>query len=103
MPSATISAEPQLRDLKKEATIFLPSAMRKRKREVEVMKGIGSINAAPTSGSGDAGDDEGPRERASLMGALQGVGIGPVQPTAPSGGQGKEDYERFKKEMGTFL
>lgn len=42
-----------------------------------------------------------------MMGALKGVGIGPVQPgterqEGPKG-KGKEDYERFQREMEGFL
>lgn len=103
MPAATISAPPQLRDLKAEAVAFLPSTVRRRKPPVAPGAAtLGAINAAPTSE--EVGEV---RERASLMGALKGVGIGPVQPgterqEGPKG-KGKEDYERFQREMEGFL
>lgn len=102
--NAIISAAPQLRDLKAEATAFLPSHMRKKRPNPSAGTGgaaakLGRIDAAPRKEGEEKGEG-----RASLMGALIGVGIGPVMPSAAEkGGQGKEDYERFKREMGEFL
>jgi hypothetical protein len=55
--SATISAAPQLRDLKREATGFVPAAVRKKRATDQARAAMGlpdakSINAAP----GDAED-----------------------------------------------
>lgn len=93
-----------LRDLKKEATAFLPSHMRKKKAAPApgASAGLSAIDA--TKG---AGEDTG-RERASLMGALKDVGIGGAKAGAPATAapktdKGKEDYERFQKEMEGFL
>lgn len=79
--SATISAEPQLRDLRKETTQFVPRAARKK---------AGGVNAAPNAGTVDAdGDsvkvrqDQGP----GLLGKLKGVGV--VRD------QAEEDYDKF--------
>lgn len=79
--SATISAEPQLRDLRKETTQFVPRAARKK---------AGGVNAAPNAGTVDAeGDsvmvkqDRGP----GLLGKLKGVGV--VKD------QAEEDYDKF--------
>lgn len=79
--AATISAEPQLRDLRKETTQFVPRAARKK---------AGGVNAAPNAGTVDAdGDsvkvrqDQGP----GLLGKLKGVGV--VRD------QAEEDYDKF--------
>lgn len=77
--------------------------MRKKKAAappptVAQASGLGAIDAAKGGAEGVGG------ERASLMGALKGVGIG-------GGGdgkekkvdKGKEDYERFEREMADFL
>lgn len=61
--SATISAEPQLRDLKKEVTAFLPPAMRKRLQKEKERKEMGlpnlnTLTSAPREedfGNGAAG------------------------------------------------
>ncbi|GAA5966298.1 hypothetical protein JCM21900_000989 [Sporobolomyces salmonicolor] len=123
--TATISAAPVLRDLKKEATAFLPSAMRKKQAQKAAQHakvGLGRIDAA--RGASDAGGEEGERERKpSLMEAMKGRGIGVGGPAAPGmpqgqvlpppssaareGGkkndQGIEDYKRFEEEMKDFL
>ncbi|GAA5858541.1 hypothetical protein JCM1840_001249 [Sporobolomyces johnsonii] len=123
--AATISAAPVLRDLKKEATAFLPSAMRKKQAQKAAQHakvGLGRIDAA--RGASDAGGDEGERERKpSLMEAMKGRGIGvgapaamgmppgqvlpPPSSAAREGGkkndQGMEDYRKFEEEMKDFL
>ncbi|ORY57092.1 hypothetical protein BCR35DRAFT_309678 [Leucosporidium creatinivorum] len=100
---ATISAAPVLRDLKKEATAFLPSHMRKKKAAPAPGASAGLSTIDATKG---AGEDTG-RERASLMGALKDAGIGAAKGGAPASApktdKGKEDYERFQKEMEGFL
>ncbi|KZV96934.1 hypothetical protein EXIGLDRAFT_833209, partial [Exidia glandulosa HHB12029] len=55
-PPATISAEPELRDFKKEATAFVPAALRKGKRKVA---STGGVDAAPAVGAGAGGEGEG--------------------------------------------
>ncbi|KAI5474994.1 proline-rich family protein [Pseudohyphozyma bogoriensis] len=97
--SASISAAPQLRDLKAEATAFVPTAMR-RKKPAASASSVPKINAAPGGAAPTAGG-----ERANLMSALSGVGIGAVPPGPPEKKKdgGKEDYERFQREMKGFL
>ncbi|KDE07354.1 hypothetical protein MVLG_02396 [Microbotryum lychnidis-dioicae p1A1 Lamole] len=106
-PAATISAAPQLRDLKKEATAFMPSHLRKKKAttasaSTAASAGLGSIDAA--RGSGEGGNPI--PERASLLGALKDAGIsgqksmGGAQTKAE---RAKEDYARFEAEMAEFL
>ncbi|KAF5375202.1 hypothetical protein D9758_000559 [Tetrapyrgos nigripes] len=74
--AATISAEPQLRDFKKEATAFVPSKLAKRKRGAGGAgsgTGAGSINAAPSVSSADGMDAEGGVD-VSGSGFSEGIG-----------------------------
>jgi hypothetical protein len=111
--SATVSAAPQLRDLKKEATAFVPTALKRKKG---TGPGAHAINAAPPSrplegGQGEHGEngeeqeDVPQPERTSLLGTLRGAGV-------LGGGNEEEeremkrvkkhvdgDYERFLKEV----
>lgn len=124
--SAVISAEPELRDFKKEATAFVPSALKRRK--LAAAPGAGGlssskINAAPSLGpsadSGEKGTGEdrgggGGSERGpDLMSALRDqLGVAVVPPSdAGRGATGKkdgrvkpkDDYEKFMDEMGDIL
>ncbi|SCZ98895.1 BZ3500_MvSof-1268-A1-R1_Chr3-1g05691 [Microbotryum saponariae] len=106
-PAATISAAPQLRDLKKEATAFMPSHLRKKKAttasaSTAASAGLGSIDAA--RGSGEGGNPI--PERASLLGALKDAGISGQKPMGGAqtkAERAKEDYARFEAEMAEFL
>lgn len=109
----TISAAPVLRDLKKEATAFVPSNMRRKlkaQQATTAAAGLVSVNAAPraVAAAGAGAGEEVREERASLMGALKGVGIGAGLAPAKGGGKagggaGAEDYARFEEEMKDFL
>ncbi|WWC70052.1 uncharacterized protein I206_103996 [Kwoniella pini CBS 10737] len=102
-PSSTgeISAAPVLRDLRKEATVFVPRGVNKRKTGTS-----GFINAAPGAGEIDEEGDE--RKRISkanegLMGKLQGVlGDKPKSGgvTEMSGSKGDDDYQKFLEGLG---
>ncbi|KAM5531898.1 hypothetical protein V8D89_014452 [Ganoderma adspersum] len=107
--SAVISAEPELRDFKKESTAFVPAAL-KRKRG----GGAGSkVNAAPTVGSAEDSDGEGepaPVARPDLLSTLQDKFGAPqkkakVEPGAkkPAAVKPKDDYDKFLEEMGDVL
>ncbi|WWC62033.1 uncharacterized protein I303_104620 [Kwoniella dejecticola CBS 10117] len=96
-----ISAAPVLRDLRKEATVFVPRGVKKRKTGAS-----GFINAAPGAGEIDEEGDE--RKRVStanegLMGKLQGV-LGDKPMTRPSsevrGSKGDDDYQKFLEGLG---
>ncbi|GJN87231.1 hypothetical protein Rhopal_000176-T1 [Rhodotorula paludigena] len=112
--SATISAAPQLRDFKKEATAFVPAAMRKKmaQQKAQLAKaGLGSIDAARGVG-GEEGAQVGQSEgRKSLLDEMRerGIGVpGGAGAGAATGGEkkpdaGMEDYERFRAEMGSLL
>ncbi|SCV74208.1 BQ2448_6640 [Microbotryum intermedium] len=106
-PAATISAAPQLRDLKKESTAFMPSHLRKKKAatalaSIAATAGLGSIDAARGSGEGGSAIPE----RANLLGALKDAGIGGQKPLGAGqtkAERAKEDYARFEAEMAEFL
>ncbi|KAG8742528.1 hypothetical protein FRC10_001295 [Ceratobasidium sp. 414] len=104
--SATVFAEPELRDLKKEATAFVPASMRRAAKK-------GPSNNATTGLQIDAapgeGDDSGPsaeprKDLMSTLGSQLGVGN---KSTAPpkngQAGQSKDDYDKFLAEVGSFL
>ena len=128
---ATISAAPQLRDLKKEATAFVPLAMRKKMKQQQATlakAGLSSINAARgatneegTSGGGGGGEADGgeeggaaPQRKRTLKDEMRERGIGApgAAPRGPShtGGNASskddaqvDDYERFREEMADLL
>ncbi|KAL1411548.1 hypothetical protein Q8F55_002510 [Vanrija albida] len=104
--AATISAAPQLRDLRKETTVFVPRGVKRKPA------GVPNVNATPGAGHVDAdGDvvrarntDSGP----GLLSKLQAVGVAPARAaaggraapagSAAGGGPGTEaedDYEKF--------
>lgn len=120
--AATISAAPQLRDLKKEATAFVPAAMRRKMAQQKATlakAGLTSVDAARgAGGAGGAGETEGGEKKKSLVEEMRergigvagvvggGAGAGVAQQNREGGAktdQGKEDYERFRAEMGEFL
>ena len=107
--NATISAEPELRDLKKESTAFVPTALKRKKASSS------RINAAPRldSGKDDITEDEEKQVKGTdLLGSLQEK-FGPMPTTAepsakkrkvqPAKKPGAGDYEKFVSEMGDLL
>ena len=114
--AASVSAAPELRDFKKEATAFVPSALKRKKAGSNV--GVSKINAAPTV----EGDDESPAEvaeRPDLVSTLRSQ-FGPVRTKdeksqkekgkekgkgkeRSSAQRGKDDYEKFLDEMSDIL
>lgn len=114
--AATVSAEPELRDFKKESTAFLPSAL-KRKKGGGTTGGGSRINAAPTLGS-DVTSEGAAQAKPDLLGALREK-LGPMAGTnnedtpeldvkkrklEPSRREKpKDDYDKFLAEMGDFL
>jgi hypothetical protein len=94
--AATISAEPVMRDLRKESTIFVPRNLKRKKA---------AVNAAPGGGEIDADGDELRKKRddgGGLMGRLKGVlGEGAKTPVGTKGtGEGDDDYQDFLKGLG---
>ncbi|TRM66132.1 hypothetical protein BD626DRAFT_566760 [Schizophyllum amplum] len=120
LAAATISAEPELRDLKKEATAFVPASL-KRKRPAGTVAKVNAapeeVNAAPEAGGGGAGyaAEVSDAPRANLMDALRGAGLSVAPPRADvnekrrkveapakKDGQG-DDYKAFLEEVGDLL
>ncbi|GAA5838551.1 hypothetical protein JCM3766R1_006008 [Sporobolomyces carnicolor] len=112
--SATISAAPQLRDLKKEATAFLPAAMRKKQQAAKAKLdrvGLSKVDAAradrPATEDGDVPERDAALERGpSLMESLKAKGVGSGTGFAGSlpPPKGKdEDYRKFEQDMAEFL
>lgn len=107
--AGTISAEPQLRDLRKEATVFVPRGIKRKKGPGAVP----TINATPNGGDvDDEGDavrrkrDDGPDLKSRLQGVL-GEAPAPSQTKKPAqsatqsaGGGGDDDYQNFLKGLG---
>ncbi|WVQ67646.1 uncharacterized protein L199_005849 [Kwoniella botswanensis] len=98
-----ISAAPVLRDLRKEATVFVPRGVKKRKTG----PGGGIINAAPGAGEIDEEGDERKRTvqnsgSGGLMSKLKGVlGDQPKVDGTSGTGEGEDDeYKRFLEGLG---
>lgn len=106
MSAATVFAAPELRDFKKEATSFVPAAL-KRKKPVAATPGSATrINAAPSLTGGE--DTETVNERPDLMSVLQGqlgfsTAVAPADPKMPAVKKKDESYENFMAEMGDLL
>lgn len=103
MAAATVFAAPELRDLKKEATSFVPSAVKRKK--VAGTDVINKLNAAPVLNSGapsvgDGTTDEVELARPDLVGALK-VQFGAI--SVPQAPKSKSDYDKFVEEMGDIL
>ena len=107
--AATISAEPQLRDFKKEATAFVPTAL-KRKRQVASTVSSAKVDAAPAlSSTGEQEEDAGSNlARPDLVRTLRDqFGPPPVikadgsASTTPN--RKKDDYDKFLDEMSDIL
>lgn len=105
--AATVSAAPQLRDFKKEATAFIPTAL-KRKKPGASGSANARVDAAPSLDPGaDAGNpDTIAPARPDLLSTLKDR-FGPVPPVAevtPSKKrkvevERKDDYEKFVEDV----
>lgn len=101
--AAVISAEPELRDLKREATAFVPTAV-KRRKTTATQQIKTRMNAAPDS-SHDEGDSfQGP-QRPDLVATLRSAGIGAKVPenSLLAKTKIKDDYDDFLGEVGDIL
>lgn len=100
--AAAISAAPVMRDLRKEATIFVPRGV---KRKQAAAPGGVNVNAAP--GRGEIDEDGHERrvkvkeeEGGGLMGRLKGViGDGASKPVRPKA-DGDDEYQKFLEGLG---
>ncbi|KAG6873831.1 hypothetical protein C0995_010443 [Termitomyces sp. Mi166 len=105
LASATVSAEPQLRDLKKEATAFIPAALKRKKPGASASSF--RVDAAPDM-ENDTQEPAGPA-RPDLLSTLQSK-FGPAPPlpvpsvsTTKKAEKKKDDYDKFMEEMGDIL
>ncbi|KAG9123971.1 hypothetical protein FRC07_013314 [Ceratobasidium sp. 392] len=104
--SATVFAEPELRDLKKEATAFVPASMRRAaKKGPSNNATVGlQIDAAPGEKDNDGPPAEPRKDLVSTLGSQLGVGSEPITSSKNNQvGQGKDDYDKFLAEVGSFL
>lgn len=106
--AAVVVAEPELRDLKKESTAFVPSTLKRKRAAAGTASGT-KVNAAP---SVDAAADSEPAAapRPDLMHTLKAQFGGSVASSSkgqaaagPSVPKSKDDYEKFLEEMGDIL
>ncbi|KIK96559.1 hypothetical protein PAXRUDRAFT_138211, partial [Paxillus rubicundulus Ve08.2h10] len=112
---AIISAEPELRDLKKEATAFIPASL-KRKR-ASALPVASKVNAAPSVNVGSDSAQTSPQSRPDLVGTLKGqFGALSVPAVPPSSNtiapakrpktsimRGEDDYQKFVDDMSDLL
>jgi len=109
--SAIISAEPELRDLKKEATTFVPASLRRKK--LSGVPGSSRVNAAPSVNVDSEATFS--QVRPDLVGVLKSqFGTAPAPapvsnsqapdkgPRAPTVKE-KDDYQKFVDEMSDLL
>ena len=97
--SATISAAPQLRDLRKEATAFVPRGVKRKKLPAGGM----AIDAAPGAGQVDEDGDKirsKSTDSGGLMGKLHGMLGGMKRDDKAASGGGDEDYQKFLEGLG---
>lgn len=104
--AAVVTAAPELRDFKKEATAFIPAAL-KRKRPGAAGAVASKINAAPSVDvSEDVDSAAAPRpDLLSVLKAQLGPAAGTSGEQAKSQAvtKSKDDYEKFLDEMGDIL
>lgn len=113
--SAIISAEPQLRDFKKESTTFVPSALkRKRAGGTTGSSTVGKINAAPSLDKDDGNIAGSVVPKPDLLGTLKEK-FGPLPNSSlveepnlkkrkvETKEKQKDDYDNFLAEMGDIL
>lgn len=103
--AAVISAEPELRDFKKEATSFVPSALKRKKAGAAPQS---KVNAAPSVESlTEVITEEAPRP--DLLGTLRsqlGASAGfsaAKDPEPPAKKTKLDDYNKFLQEMDDIL
>jgi hypothetical protein len=101
--AATISAEPELRDLKKEATAFVPSVVKRKKAAGTSSNAATKINAAPSLGSTSTADEEPTQARPDLMSTLQSQLGSAMKSGKTATTKQKDDYDKFVDEMGDLL
>ncbi|KAG1784211.1 WW domain binding protein 11-domain-containing protein [Suillus placidus] len=111
--TATVSAAPQLRDFKKEATAFVPTSLKRKKAATGMASS--KVNAAPSLGAGSESSEPAQASRPDLVSSLMDkFGPVPVVAAASLNEKGssktmqlnvgkKDDYQKFVEEMGDIL
>lgn len=107
-----ISAEPQLRDFKKESTAFVPAALRKKQQEekARIKRGLpGRIDAAPSSEDMSSSSSASHKNKPDLLKSVQ-AHLLPKDASATDGGlkdaasnSSKKEYDQFLNEIGDLL
>lgn len=101
--SAVISAAPQLRDLAKEATTFVPPALRKKQAAERARAALGGLKGGvvPASRAPEDEEEEHRVRKPDLMVALQPH----LGASGAAKGKRKEgdDYDRFLNDVGDLL
>jgi len=107
-----ISAEPQLRDFKKESTAFMPAALRKKQQEekARIKRGLpGRIDAAPISEDMSSSSSASHKNKPDLLKSVQ-AHLLPKDARATGGGSkdaasssSKKEYDQFLNEIGDLL
>jgi hypothetical protein len=111
LANATVSAAPQLRDFKKEATAFMPSSL-KRKKPAPNAGPATKIDAAPLLDTTESKSDDGEKgstasePRPDLVGLLKGQ-FGsvatPIAEVKTAETKKPDDYTKFMEEMSDIL
>ncbi|TKY85322.1 hypothetical protein EX895_005484 [Sporisorium graminicola] len=108
-----ISAEPQLRDFRKESTAFVPAAIRKKQQEekARMKRGLpGRVDAAPLSNKNPDSSSASYKDKPDLLKSLQAhlpskdaTSHGRSGDKVDKSNSSKKDYDRFLDEIGDLL
>lgn len=107
-----ISAEPQLRDFKKESTAFVPAAIRKKQQEekARMKRGLpGRIEAAPISDEMSNSSSMSYKDKPDLLKSVQAHLPAKQAGAAEQGGKNagnnssRNEYDHFLSEIGDLL
>ncbi|KNZ45724.1 hypothetical protein VP01_785g2 [Puccinia sorghi] len=122
--SAVLTAAPQLRDLKREATSFVPAAIRKKRKELDRRAGLAGLGDANRIQAAPSNQDplhphhpqlpeaaEPKQITTSLIATLKRDGVLPhsnahkslASSATPSATQEKDDYDKFVQSLGDVL
>jgi hypothetical protein len=100
--SATVSAEAQLRDFKKESTAFVPTSLQRKRAPAG--GGAGKVNAAPALDEENHGLAQGVAQaRPDIVSTLKVQFGGAKEVKAQEKPKVKGDYEKFVEGMGDIL
>jgi hypothetical protein len=105
--TATVSAEAQLRDFKKESTAFVPASLQRRRAApggAGSGRGAGNVNSAPAlDGESNGQARDAAPARPDLVSTLRGQFGSAREIKAQEKPKVKDDYEKFVEGMGDIL